>query len=266
MPVTEATFIGGNDQIVSYLKENIVPHVAMGIGWLKPPIVNFTVNAQGATEDVVLVGTSGNSELDERLIEVIENMPPWKPAMDANGKATAQAFEFHVVQAACDQKPSTAPTRSVSMYDVPLLDRAVALDHPYDLEFSVEKAGKDQYRLITTMKLHGGSFYVSPHSTGDFKGKFRVEVASQGHVVLEDGFTETPRSKEEVDRHPFVNGPVNWVNVDTQYEHTFTVTSKEDFDLGGKYIFTIEPKCTLEEVPFMVKSRSGVITIEKWKC
>ena len=31
-------------------------------------------------------------------------------------------------------------------------------------------------------------------------------------------------------------------------------------------VFTIEPKCTLEEVPFLIKQRSGVLTIEKWKC
>jgi len=266
VPATEAAFIGGNDQMVSYLKENIVPHVVKGIGWLRPPMINFTVNAQGATESVVLVESCGNAPLDARLIELIKNMPQWKPAKDANGKATAQAFEFHVVQAACDLKSSTPPTRSVSMYDVPLTDREAAMDHPYDLEFSVEKAGENQYTLITTMELHGGSFYVSPNSTRDFKGKFHLEFANLGHVVLGDVIKETPRSKEEIDLHQYVNGLVNWVSVDTEYEHTFNVSSKEDFDIGGKYRFTIEPKCTLEEVPFMIKQRSGVLTIEKWKC
>ena len=43
-------------------------------------------------------------------------------------------------------------------------------------------------------------------------------------------------------------------------------TSKEDFDIGGKIIFVIEPKCTLEEIPLMFKYRSGVLTVEPWKC
>ena len=33
------------------------------------------------------MATCGNEPLDARLIEVIENMPQWNPAKDANGKA-----------------------------------------------------------------------------------------------------------------------------------------------------------------------------------
>jgi TonB family protein len=264
-PASEAAYVGGHEELVSYLKANTVPHVAKGIGWLKPPMITFTVNAQGGTEDVVLVRSCGNEPLDARLIELIANMPKWKPAKDANGRAIAQAIEFHVVQAACDQQPPPA-IRSVSMYDVPLTDSAAAMDHPYDLHFRLEKAGESRYTLISTMDLHGGSFYVSPNSTRDFKGKFHVEVADLGHVVLEDSFKEIPRSIEVIDLHRFVNGPVDWVNADTKYEHTLTVTTKEDFDIGGKYQFTIEPKCTMEIIPFLIKQRSGVLTIEKWKC
>lgn len=265
VPASEATFPGGQTELVSYLKANTLPHVSKGIGWLKPPMITFTITAQGGTEDVVLVGSCRNAPLDTRLIAVIENMPKWKPAKDANGRAIAQAFDFHVVQAACDQKPPPA-IRSVSMYDVPLTDSAAAMDHPYDLHFRLEKAGGNRYTLITSMDLHGGSFYVSPNSTRDFKGKFHVEVADLGHVVLEESFKEIPRSIEVIDLHLFVNGPVDWVNTDTKYEHTLTVTTKEDFDIGGKYQFTIEPKCTMEIIPFLIKQRSGVLTIEKWKC
>ena len=152
------------------------------------------------------------------------------------------------------------------MYDIPLSDRTAALEHPYDLEFRLEKGEGNTYTLITTMDLHGGSFYISPNAKRDFKGKFRVEIADQDHVVLGERIKEIPRSVEVIDLHPFVDGTVEWVNEDTRYEHTFTLMTKEDLDVGGKYSFTIEPKCTLEEVPFMIKQRSGVLTIEKWKC
>ncbi|HQV75069.1 MAG TPA: energy transducer TonB [Flavobacteriales bacterium] len=265
-PTTEASFIGGKDKMISYLKANIVPSVTKGIGWLKPPVVNFSVNTLGAVESVELVETSGNAGLDEQMVKVIEDMPRWKPAQSADGKVVSQPFEFKVIQAACDQKPPIPPTLSVSMYEVPLLDRQIAMEHPYDLNFSVKKAGEGQYVLITTMGLHGGSFYVSPNSKRDVKGKFLLEVANQDHLILEEKFREIPRSKEVIDLHPFVNGAVDWVSEDTKYEHTLTVTSKEDFDIGGKYQFTIEPKCTMEVIPFMIKYRSGVLTIEKWKC
>ncbi len=263
---SDASFIGGDDRLVAHLKERIVPHVVAGIGWLKPPVVHFVVDEQGAATRVQLVKTSGNEGLDAQLLRAVSGMPRWNPAEDAGGRTVAQAFEFKVVQAACDQQATAAPTLKVSMYDVPLTDREAAMKHPYDIEFELKQTGADMYTLITTIKLHGGSFYVSPNARRDFKGKFHVEVANHDHVVLEDGFAETPRSMEVVDPHPFIDGTVNWVNVDTRYEHMLTVNSSEDFEIGGKYRFTIEPKCTLEEVPFMIRQRAGVLTIEKWKC
>ncbi len=161
---------------------------------------------------------------------------------------------------------SAIPVLNVSMYDLPLTDREMALNHPYELAYSVEKTGKGQYRLATTMKLFGGSFYVSPHSTGDFTGKFTIEIAPNEKLKLGTDFEEIPRSKEVIDPHQFVNGPVNWVTEDTRYKHRLILNSQEDFDIGGKIIFTIEPKCTLEEIPVMFKYRSGVLTIETWKC
>jgi hypothetical protein len=152
------------------------------------------------------------------------------------------------------------------MYDSPVIDAEVATNKPYELAFEVKKTADDQYDLITSMKLFGGSFYVSPNSTGDFKGKFTIEIADNDNLKMDVNFIESPRSKEVFDPHPFVNGLVNWVKEDTRYEHRLIVISQEDFDIGGKIVFTIEPKCTLEEIPIMFKYRSGVLTIEEWKC
>lgn len=165
--------------------------------------------------------------------------------------------------------PSATPTPrvlEVSMYDSPEIDHEVAMDHPYDIVFNVKKTSDGQHQLVTSMKLHGGSFYVSPHSTTDFKGKFKIELATNDDLSIGDKFVETPRSVEVVDPHQFVNGPVNWVQEDTKYVYPLRVNSKEDFTIGGKIIFVIEPKCTLEQVPIMFKYRSGVLTVEKWKC
>jgi hypothetical protein len=182
------------------------------------------------------------------------------------------AFFFLFLIVSCAQKElvtstePTIPVLNVSMYDSQLIDKEIAIDHPYELAFEVEKTSENQYTLNTTMKLYGGSFYVSPHSKRDFKGKFTIEIADNKNLKLAIDFIETPRSQEVIDPHPFVNGSINWVNEDTKYEHQLTALSNEDFDVGGKIFFTIEPKCTLEEIPVMFKYRSGVLTIEKWKC
>ncbi len=166
----------------------------------------------------------------------------------------------------CTQKQSTPLTRSVSMYDVPLTDREAALSNPYELSFTIEKGNKKQYTLVAMMELFGGSFYVSPFSTTGFKGRFTIDLQENDHVMLGENFTETPRSKAEIDPHPYVNGLVNWVSVDTKYEYPLTILSEDDFEVRGKFVFTIEPKCTLEQVPFIIKYESGVLRIEKWLC
>ena len=171
-----------------------------------------------------------------------------------------------LTNAYAQQGPSDIPVLEVSMYNSPNIDHAVAKEHPYDVDFKVEKTADGQFKLVTSMKLHGGSFYVSPHSTTDFKGRSRVEVAPNNDLSIGPDFTETPHSIEVFDPHRFVNGPVNWVTEDTQYDHPLKVHTTEDFMIGGKLIFVIEPKCTLEEVPVMFKYTDGVLTVEPWKC
>ena len=186
-------------------------------------------------------------------------------------KNIVSLFLLSLLVACAERKATTSiepttPVLKVSMYESPLIDRETAINHPYDLAFELKKRTDGQYDLITDMKLFGGSFYVSPHSTVDFKGKFRIEVAPNGNLKMGDDFIEIPRSKEVIDPHPFVDGPVNWVQEDTRYEHRLTILSQEDFEIGGKIVFTIEPKCTLEEIPLIFKYKSGILTVEKWKC
>jgi hypothetical protein len=162
-----------------------------------------------------------------------------------------------------DKRTCSIPVLEVSMYASPLIDHEIAVSHPYDVDFKVEKAEDGQFKLVTSMKLYGGSFFVSPHSTTDFKGRFSVEVAPNDDLSIGTEFLETPRTQTVTDPHRFVNGPVNWVTADTRYNHPLNLNTDKDFMIGGKLIFVIEPKCTLEEVPVMFKYENGVLTVEK---
>lgn len=158
------------------------------------------------------------------------------------------------------------PVLAVSMYDSPEIDHEVAKSHPYDAEFKVEKAADNQFKLVTSINLHGGSFYVSPHTETDFEGRFRIEVALNENLSIGADFIETPRTKTVIDPHQFVHAPVNWVTENTRYDHPLTINTSEDFEIGGKLIFVIEPKCTLEELPIIFKFKDGVLIVEKWDC
>jgi hypothetical protein len=43
-----ASFVGGEQAMVGYLKTRVLQHIAPGIGWLKPPVLHFQVDATGA--------------------------------------------------------------------------------------------------------------------------------------------------------------------------------------------------------------------------
>jgi len=165
-----------------------------------------------------------------------------------------------------DKRTCSIPVLWVSMYDSPLIDHDIAMSHPYDIDFKVEPTEDAKFKMVTAVKLYGGSFFISPHSTGDFKGGFRVEVAPNNDLSIGTDVLETPRSETVIDQHPFINGPVNWVTKDTKYEHPLQLHTDKDFMIGGKLIFVIEPKCTLEEVLIMFKYKDGVLTVEPWEC
>lgn len=101
VPETEASYVGGNEKMISYLKEKVLERLAKNSGWLKPPTVYFTINELGLTNDVELIDPSGNEEVDKILIEVIQDMPKWNPAANSEGLAVEQAFEFSVGQGGC---------------------------------------------------------------------------------------------------------------------------------------------------------------------
>ena len=96
-----ALFVGGEQALVSYLKGRVLQHIAPGIGWLKPPVLHFQVDATGAPTQVELVNTSGNVELDVALVRIFREMPRWEAATDVHGRAVPQAFRFEVGRGGC---------------------------------------------------------------------------------------------------------------------------------------------------------------------
>ena len=138
-------------------------------------------------------------------------------------------------------------------------------DKDYTLHFEIEKI-KNKPVLTISINLHNESYFVSPHAKRDFKGKFYMDLGSYKHLDFEGDIMETPRSVVEFDSHPFVNGVVNWVRVNTTYKQVLQVKSQEDFVVFGRVRFTIEPRCTLEEIPFGISYKNGVMTLIDPKC
>ncbi len=139
-------------------------------------------------------------------------------------------------------------------------------DELYNLQIRIETTQNNKHNLVITMELHNGSHFISPNAKRDFKGKFNVDLGSYDDLTFNGNIIEIPRSVEEFDEHPFTNGLVNWVHVKTTYKQPLYIKSEDNFEVFGRVRFTIEPRCTLEEIPFAISYKNGVMKIIPPKC
>jgi hypothetical protein len=101
-PLFDASFIGGSQKMLMYLKENAVDKIpAETYQGYDIAAVKFTVNEEGEITKVNIFDTSGfgisqNSTIDDLLLETLSKMPCWKPAEYADGTKTEQEFVFTV--------------------------------------------------------------------------------------------------------------------------------------------------------------------------
>ncbi len=138
--------------------------------------------------------------------------------------------------------------------------------NPYELDIKLHSLSKGEYQLEIDVKLMPGSFFVSPNSKGDFKGKFRMDFKDKSNINLITDLKETPLTIEVFDDHPYVNGKVNWVKENTVYKQKLKVKSKENFITTGVIRFVIEPRCTLEEIPFLLVYEHGKLVVRRDMC
>lgn len=167
---------------------------------------------------------------------------------------------------ACTQEVphSIAEETSNKFYEIEFYNQQIVLDQQYELEFGVEKSSEGEYFLITTIELLNDSYVASPLSNNNFTGLFTFDLSINRNITVDDEIEETPRSIETID--PDEGVPVNWVREKTTYKRKLHISTTEDFDAGSKITFTIEPRCTFENIPLMIKQRNGVLTIQKWEC
>lgn len=96
IPEKEAKFSYGQDALIEYLKTNSkAATTVITQDKLQPCRINFTITADGKIDNVKLDATSGYPSVDEKLIDLLNNMPQtWIPATNEKGEAVAQELIF----------------------------------------------------------------------------------------------------------------------------------------------------------------------------
>lgn len=111
VPEIEAEYVGGRQQMINYLKENVIHKISESslsgskessgnkqakTKLFQEGIVVFTVNEEGEIVNAKIFKTSGDSKTDKLLLETINKMPKWKPAKNSKGAKVKQEFELSV--------------------------------------------------------------------------------------------------------------------------------------------------------------------------
>lgn len=142
-------------------------------------------------------------------------------------------------------------------------DDVVRDDALYTSIIRVDKRQNNEYVLSVQMNLKKDAYFVSPNAKRDFSGKFTLVLPDSNKIATNGAITETPLSKEELDRG---EGLVNWVRKNTHYRQTLKVLSDENFEVNGYLQFTIEPRCTLEKIPFVLSYKNGKLNVKMDGC
>jgi hypothetical protein len=96
VPDQQAEYQEGHNSLIEYLKKNSEEEIkVITKDGLRAGKVQFTVTKDGMIDKVKLTSTSGYSSVDERLVEIIENIPgSWTPGSNKKGENVDQEFVF----------------------------------------------------------------------------------------------------------------------------------------------------------------------------
>ncbi|MBL7900430.1 MAG: energy transducer TonB [Bacteroidia bacterium] len=95
IPDVEAEYLGGTEELNKFIKENAINKIPEATSKkITGAIVKFTVNENGQVGDLQMTRTTGDTSIDQLLMQTLSNMPNWKPAQNADGTKVKQDFEF----------------------------------------------------------------------------------------------------------------------------------------------------------------------------
>lgn len=140
-------------------------------------------------------------------------------------------------------------------------DDLVFDDELYTIILRVDKQKNDDYQMSIEVFLKSNAYFVSPNERGDFSGKFTLAFSEPEKIIAKGAILETPLSKVD-----YAHGSAMLVRENTSYKQTLAIVTKDDFEINGFLRFTIEPRCTLEKIPFVISYNNGKLTLKKKGC
>ena len=97
VPEHEASYPGGYDTLIKTLKAETFPKLSEQKEYKEEPvIISFIVEKDGQLSQAKINRSSRIDEVDQIMLDAVNNLSPWSPALDEKGNAVSQAFELQV--------------------------------------------------------------------------------------------------------------------------------------------------------------------------
>lgn len=97
VPATKAAFPTGYEKLKEYLWDNGVEQVAaLDQELMRSSIIKFSIDKRGKVVNSSVEMSCGDKAIDKILLELINNMPAWKPAENYQGQKIEQDFTLMV--------------------------------------------------------------------------------------------------------------------------------------------------------------------------
>lgn len=96
VPHREAEFPGGNKQFSAFMQEKILNQLTKpeAVEKVQRSVVHFTIDEEGRVVHVKLAKTTSDKALDKLVLDAMNQMPNWKPAVNAKGIKIKQQFSI----------------------------------------------------------------------------------------------------------------------------------------------------------------------------
>jgi len=138
-------------------------------------------------------------------------------------------------------------------------------DPLYNITVAIKKT-KDAFNLVISVDLKNGSYYVSPNSKEDYTGMFYMDFGDYKNVSFNGKLQENQLDNPKIGPLPEVKDPENNVFGNTIFTQKLKIKTTADFDVYGRIKFVIEPRCSMENIPFMISFKNGKMSIKKATC
>jgi len=131
---------------------------------------------------------------------------------------------------------------------------------PYSISLSVEQLNDSMYSLHAKIKIDSIS-YMMPIVNKTMTGIFKVKFLDS--AVMNSNYNLIEKACPVVMNYVWSNPPHKVIKGKVEYVQKFSIRTQTDFVSKGVIQFVIEPRCTLEKIPFVLSYKNGILKVKK---